>query len=386
MAAGDQLRAFRKGHLASNSKNPYQDPTHLTFTIMFDVSSALFNKNVAVASLRDEYKDPVRADKLSKFIDTLLMINSEMPWYWKSITGVERAFSHDMTSPYWGGDDAILTLDCNESINLPITGLMDMYKESVYDLKAWTQILPQNYRWFDMHVIVSEIRTIRSIQPTKNGLEKQINDDMIDSFKPHFMFTFKKCQFQTDSGKETFETLTSNNTDNPSPKIRIKYEAISKTNASYLNGISTAEITELPGISDQTPNQTFAERTQAALNDAAATVMDGITGFNPIEEFTRPNNVYGSVLDQAFERAVGEIDDIAGGLGNIGDNLFKGGVGSLTREGQGLIVSAKENIFGLDRAATLGAALRQGAINSIFPMINNTGGNNKEDLGNTFGK
>lgn len=383
--AGEQRNKFRKGHLVSNSKNPYQDPTYLTFTIMFNVMSPLFNKEVAVKSLKEQYKEEVKSEMLEGFIDTMLMINREMPWYWKSISGVERAFDYDFTKPYRGGDDAILTIDCNESINLAITGLMDMYRESVYNMDGWTQVLPDNYKWFDMHVIVSEVREIQTTKKTRAGLTKDINNDITADNKPKFMFTFGRCKFVNDSAKETFESLNSTAPENPGPKIRIKYETVKKTDASYLNGISTALITDGPGVGTETANPTFGQRAASALNDAAATVTDGIRDFNPINEFVRPNNVYGSVLDQAFERAVGELDDVAGGVGNIADNLFKDATGSITREGRGLITSAKENIFGLDGAATLGAALRQGAINSIFPVINNTG-DNKGTLGNTFGK
>ena len=55
--AGEQLNQFRKGHLVSSSKNPYQDPTYLTFTIMFDTMSPLFNKEVAIAALKEQYKE-----------------------------------------------------------------------------------------------------------------------------------------------------------------------------------------------------------------------------------------------------------------------------------------------------------------------------------------
>lgn len=371
--AGEDLRAFRKGHISN--KNPYQDVTFLTFQLTFDINSPLFNKEIAVKSLREQYNDEVRATKLESFIDTIIMINKEMPWYWTEISGVDRAFDYNMTKPYWGGDDAKLEISCNESINLAITGLMDMYKEAVYDLKAWTQVLPDNYKWFDMHVIVSEVRTIKDVKKTKGDLEQSINEDIVGDNQPKFMFTFKKCQFMMDSAKETFSSLSSAAPSQPSPKIRIKYEQIVKTAATYLNGISTVQVDDKFAVN----NNTNLNSTNA-FDDARATTADGIKGFN------RKSNTYGSAFDKAFQRAVSEVDDIAGGLGNLGDNILKDAVAGITREGQGLITSLKANVYGLDRSATLGAALRQGAINSIFPLINNKGDNDKNDLGNTFGK
>lgn len=377
----EERSAFLKGHLRQNSRNPYQDPTFLTFTLMFDMTSPLFNPEVAQLSLTEQYGEPKRAAQLKKFVDTILLINKEMPWYWKSITGIERVHDINTKNPYWGGDDAKLTIECNESINLAITGLMDIYRDAMFNLKGWTEVLPENYRKFNMYVTVSEVRAIQTTKTTSGGLDQVINEDITGDFKPYFMFKFGQCEFDLSSAKETFESLSSSEPANPGPKINIKYETIDKISAQYLNGISTAEIVDGPGPGTETPEPTFAQRAANALNDAAATAMGGITNFNPIKDFTRPGNVYGSVLDQAFERQVSNLDAFAGGVGNIPENLFKDGLSATGNVAQGLLKSAKQNIFGIEAGSTLGAALRQGSINSILPQINNIGGG-KQDLGN----
>ena len=375
----EQRTAFLKGHLTGHSKNPYQDPTFLTFTLQFDTKSPLFNKEVAVKALREQYDEPIRAQKLADFIDTIILINKEMPWYWKSITGVDRAHTINMKEPYWGGADAKLTIDCNESINLAITGLMDLYRDAVYNLGGWTQVLPENYKRFNMFVTVSEVRLIQNSKKTKGGLDKSINEAITGDFAPKFVFKFGQCQFDVQSAKETFETLSSAEPSSPAPKINITYETIEKHSAQYLQGLLSETIEDGIGAADTAP--TLAQRAGSALNDAAVTVMDGITNFNPIRDITRPNNVYGSVIDQAFERAVSQIDSYAGGIANIPENIYKDGVTSATTFGQGLLQSAKQNIFGIEPGSTLGAALRQGSINSILPQINNIG-NNRQNLGN----
>lgn len=379
--AGEQKRAFTKGHLVSTSKNPYQDPTFLTFTLMFDTTSPLFNKEVAVKALRDQYKDPVRAQKLEDFIDTIKLINTEMPWYFTSITGVERAFDINMLEPYWGGGDAKLTIECNESINLAITGLMDLYRDAVYNLGAWTQVLPENYKRFNMYVTVSEVRQIQTTKKNRSGMDTAINSGITADFKPYFMFKFSSCQFDVTSGKETFETLSSAEPSSPKPKINITYKSLEKFGAQYLQGILSEVIDDGPGVGTETANPTLAQRAGEALNDAANTVMGGITNFNPKNQLTRPNNVYGSVFDQAFERAVNEVDGLAGGIASIPENLFKDGLGAAGRETQNILQSAKENIFGIQPGSTLGAAIRRGSINSIFPEINNIS-LNRQNLGN----
>ena len=217
---------FTKGMLRTSAKNPYQDPTFLTFTLKFDMLSPLFNKDVAVKSLREQYKEETKATQLEKFISTLTLINKEMPWYFKSISGIDTAFDIDMLEPYLGGDDKKLEIECNESINLAITGLMDLYREAVYNLDGWTQVLPENYKRFNMYVIVSEVRNIQTVKNNKSGKEVNINDEITADSKPMFMFKYKSCKFDITSGKETFSSLSSAEPSSPQPKIRIKYELV----------------------------------------------------------------------------------------------------------------------------------------------------------------
>lgn len=379
--AGEQRRSFTKGHVRKSSKNPYQDPTYLTFTLMFDPLSPLFNKDIAVKTLKELYLDEVRADKLDKFINNIKMINEEMPWYFKSISGVDRAFDINMEDPYWGGDDAMLEIDCNESINLAITGLMNQYRDAVYDFNAWTQVLPKNYRRFNLYVTVSEVRLIRSSKANRSGMEVEINSDIIADNKPFFKFKFGGCQFIPSSGKETFESLNSEAPENPNPKIRINYETIEVVDAKYLNGISTEKLSDTPGIGLEDKPKTFAQKAQDALNDAAATVIDDIKSFNPANELIRPNNVYGSVFDQAFENALNQLDNAANIPGNFLSNATQGGRGNVVRGLNSLKSAIKENVYGLKPDMTIGQALNLGAVNSIMNEINS---NIDTNLGNVF--
>lgn len=379
--AGEERKSFTKGHVRQSSKNPYQDPTYLTFQLTFDTSSPLFNENIAAKTLEELYLDEVRAEKLKRFTKILLMINSEMPWYFKSISGIDRAFDINMEDPYWGGDDAMLEIDCNESINLAITGLMDMYRDAIYDFNAWTQVLPKNYRRFNLYVTVSEVRTISASKVNRSGMEVEINNDIIAENKPKFYFKFGGCQFIPSSGKETFESLNSESPEQPNPKIRIQYETVEKESAVYLNGISTEKLGDTPSLSFEDKPRSFSERAAAALNDATATVIDDIKSFNPLNEVTRPNNVYGSVFDQAFENALNQLDNAANIPGNFLSNATQDTKGAIIRATTGLKQSLKANVYGVDSDTTIGQALSLGAVNSIMNQINS---NIDTNLGNVF--
>tara|TARA_R110000803_G_scaffold109426_2_gene177810 strand:+ start:1853 stop:2926 length:1074 start_codon:yes stop_codon:yes gene_type:complete len=354
--AGEQRKQFTKGY--STEKNKYQDPTFLTFMIIFDTSSALFNKDVAVKSLKEQYNEVNRADLLEKFIDTLILINKEMPWYWNSLSGVDRAFDLNKLEPYWGGDEAVLTLDCNETINLPITGLMDLYKDATFDTSGWKEMLPENYLRFNMDIIVSEVREIQTINKKGDELNRGITADV----KPMFKLRYESCHFDITSTKETFTTLSNASPDNPKPQIRMTYKSVKKTSASYLHGMSGERLVDGESIGTEDWN---------SKNDQGYGELDG------------KDSVYGSVFERAAQQFIQRADDAIYGITQMPENLLKDARASAQNEAKNILKSAKDNIFGIDPNANLEAAIRQGSINSILPIINNKGSG---FLGNTFGK
>lgn len=383
--AGLQRKQFTKGY--SNNNNKYQDPTYLTFMIIFDTSSALFNKEVAVKSLREQYGETTRATLLEKFIDTLILINKEMPWYWTALDGVEKVFEMDQNEPFRGGDDSILTLNCNESINLPITGLMDLYRDAVWDAAGWKNTLPENYLRFNMDIIVSEVREIQTTRSSGvNGIDEQINSGITADVKPMFKIRYEACHFDINSTKETFSALNRESPEQPKPIIKINYNRVRKSSASYLHEMSGQRIADGESIGTEDVNSPN-DKSYSDLNgtDSVYDTQNVRREINLINN--RSNNVYGTAIDRAFENLVRQGEDIVSGIGRMPENLLKDSQAQARNEATSFLRSAKNNIFGIDGSSTVDAAIRQGSINSIFPIINNTtGSNNNGDLGNTFGK
>jgi hypothetical protein len=355
--AGLQRKQFTKGYSTNNNK--YQDPTFLTFMIIFDTNSPLFNKDVAVKSLKEQYNELDRADLLEKFIDTLLLINREMPWYWKSIEGVDKVFEIDQNEPYRGGDDALLTLTCNESINLPITGLMDLYRDAAWDHIGWNDILPENYLRFNMDIIVSEVREIQTV----NGAGDELNREITADVKPMFKIRYESCHFDLTSAKEAFVGLSTESHDNPRPVINIKYNRVKKSSASYLHGMLGERLAEGESIGTEDVN---------SKNNKSYDDLNG------------DDNAYGSRFERAARDLIRRGEDAVRGIAKMPENLLKDKRAEAANDAKGLLRSAKSNIFGIDGSSTIGAAIRQGSINSILPTINNSRTNG--NLGNTFGK
>jgi hypothetical protein len=394
MAGQKNQYKFSKEMLNRHSKNAYQDPTYLSFTIMFDPTSPLFSPGDAAKTLRDFYKEPKRAAKLTQFTDTIQLLNKEMPWYWKSIEGIDRVVTyHDnRKDAYAGGDDAKITITCNETINLAITGLMDLYREALYDNAAWTQTLPENYRRFRMWVIVSEVRKINSADP--NSLNIVDWDDIENSateFTPMFKFEFDKCEFVPNSASEAFASLSSSEpTMATDLKINIKYETIKRIDedTNYLQGIVTSSV----------PDQYIEDAAEGreglgnrVARDVNGILQDNIDRFgrsvakaNPARLVNNPDNVYGSQLDRLYQSGLNNLGNFTTGIARTPENIYKDAVVNIESGANAFRQALNTNIYGA-AGMPVNEALKRGAIASIFPLINNQEGFGRGDLGNVNG-
>ena len=255
---------FKKG---SYRKYPYQDPTYLSFAILFDVYNA--ENSPLLAGPAEEFltqlstQDPFYAEALANFKafkTALLTINNEMPWYWQSLKGLERFFKYDAQEAYLGGDDAKIEIDTLESLNLPVAGLMHLYRHAIFDDRKWTYILPTNLRKFTMYVYVTEVRSIQvNTSTTVSGIPKKLNKDAISGFpdnmkpkidvenlnaaimgdtgRPYFMVGINFCEFDLTSGTAIFADLSKSPEAPAANSITIKYENYNKVEARVLNGI-----------------------------------------------------------------------------------------------------------------------------------------------------
>lgn len=393
MAGPNNQYKFRKEMLNKNSRNSYQDPTYLSFTIVFDPTSPLFNPDIAYNQLLNFYGEKERAAKLEKFIKTLFTLNSQMPWYWKSIEGIDRAitYNENRMDAYAGGDDAKIAITCNETINLAISGLMDLYRESLWDNLAWTQVLPKNMRQFRMWIYVSEIRKFSNLHPgSMDIVDMQAIDGDITEYTPIMTYEFDFCEFQMNSASEALATLNSNApemTDNL--KLNIKYEKISRKDSDfhYLQGFTdTPSPTKIESVNNQN-TESRGDRLSRDLGSAiqrnAESLSRNISRMNPARLINNSENVYGSPLDRFLNTGVNSFDNLLGGLGRIPDNIYKDSIVNAQDSATAFRQALTTNIFGV-AGKPVGEALKQGAIASIFPLINNQEGF-RGDLGNING-
>ena len=253
----------------SYTQHQFHDPTYTSFFIMIDWHhSKLFN-GMAVEFLKDTLGDVARAEKLERFTNNFRKLVMEMPWCFQEMEGLDNAFKgFDLKKNFRGGDDAVIKFKMLESTDLLITGLVDMYRDVVLDLKRWCRVLPSNMTYFDMYIVVSDARRITKRRPdvTNHGKSDfsndprkhfEINTGIAGSAKAHFMVKFKKCSFKLDSATEIFAGIS-----NAEPKLiegvalEIGYQIIEYYSKQYLNAfegtiaenkISQTEVGPQPG-------------------------------------------------------------------------------------------------------------------------------------------
>ena len=252
------LESFRKGGVLKKGDinnvgfDSYQDPTYLSFTLLFDMQfdSPLFNgqaESFIQKHLVDgDKKYQHKLDALKAFKNALYKINSEMPWHWQSLGGVDRLVQFTPENPYFGGSEAKLTIGCLETINMNIAGLMQLYRKAVWDEKNWRYIVPTNLRKFTMYIYVSDIRSIYDNSP----------NEVIagEGSRPFFMFELRYCEFDMTSGNKPLADLSASSPEMASNEVIINYERVYRVDARALNGLVIA------GMNDQTGLNLVAEK------------------------------------------------------------------------------------------------------------------------------
>jgi hypothetical protein len=178
-----------------------------------------YNYNSAWAYLKLNNEEE-RAEKLEQFVTLLSDINSNSPWYFQSISGIDSAIERKSAE-----EDK---LDVSEKKKLSITCLPDAYDNRIGTLLdlyrdvtwSWThkkEIIPANLRKFDMAVYMFE-------SPT-NYVHKYTDTIGSDNgYKVSYkMLEFHDCEFSYNSVKTGWGEINNEAGFTPKYTIEISY-------------------------------------------------------------------------------------------------------------------------------------------------------------------
>lgn len=179
------LSNFRKGIV----RDQFDEPTYLTFSLDFTFDdmyrsddflavSPLFNtkegKSQSAINYLIQRGHTDKANQLSVFNKLLKYLRDDTPWYFQSLGGLDEIWKKaiDMEEPMKGGT---ITIDTMEAVDLRMTELADLYRNSIYDKQYMRERVPDNLRWFSMDIYIAEFRNLRNTLPSLVNLGTGIN-------------------------------------------------------------------------------------------------------------------------------------------------------------------------------------------------------------------
>ena len=143
-----------------------------------------------------------RQTALEYFGESLSFINSKAPWFFDSISGLDRAAAIVMQEPM---KDRYIELGLKEdAVDMRLTALFDLYKYACYDNINLKEVVPQNLRQFEMVVVLfhTPLRWYHTAMKTmRRGAfpYKNLSDANMDNRMTYKMFSFKGCEFDPES-------------------------------------------------------------------------------------------------------------------------------------------------------------------------------------------
>jgi len=178
---------FRKGII----RDKYDEPTYLTFSLDFDLDKPLFDQRLLLNSSplfnTEEGKSqsavnylmnrgfPDKANQLVVFLNILKYLRDSTPWYFQSVSGLDKMWEQATSGKGLKSDGIELEVNTLEAVDLRVSELADLYRNSIYDKQYMRERVPDNLRWFSMDLYVAEFRNLRNTIPLGINLSSQVN-------------------------------------------------------------------------------------------------------------------------------------------------------------------------------------------------------------------
>ena len=145
----------------TQKKNPKRAP---------ELKAWRFNSAYSYLIANDEME---RAIYLKQFISLLSNINSESPWYFKSVKGLDAVIERkQFMEDFQFKERGHITIECiPDSADQRIGTLMDLYRAAAYSWVNKREVIPTNLRKFDMSIVVFEVPIAGLHMPTSDKLE-----------------------------------------------------------------------------------------------------------------------------------------------------------------------------------------------------------------------
>jgi hypothetical protein len=194
------------------------------------------NSAWAYLKMNDENE---RAEKLEQFVTLLSDINTNSPWYFSTIGGLQEALERKVAEDgKLEITDKKITITClPDAVDNRIGTLLDLYRDITWSWTLKKEIIPANLRKFDMAIYLFDAPdkvgvTYKYLSDKIDGISSEMSNDdtynsynvdlieYIDNYRPSYkMIEFHDCEFNYNSIKSAWSEL--NNAEGISPKYTI---------------------------------------------------------------------------------------------------------------------------------------------------------------------
>lgn len=397
---------FRKG---SYRKNPYEDPTYLSFAFLFDFYD--LEQSPLLAGTAEKFLEDLagkdeasfysyRKQDLIAFVKALQHINFETPWVWQSLKGLEKLQAYNPLEPYIGGEEAKIEIETLESLNLQVSGLMHLYKKAVFNEEKWNFNLPANLRKFQMYIYVTEIRPIQVLKKTSvSGFDKEGLKSFPSNFKPkivvenknkgimgaearpYFLMGIKSCEFDLTSGGLIFSELSKNPESPATNSITINYGKLSKVEARVLNGIidEVKELTYMQGKLSPAPDSEFFEEEtlspfdyakEKALGKLGEMKDKAIEGVKALAA-SKLRELKQKLMDETINRIPSFENVFANVLRKVDQKSTEALNDAVDKKRKNLAANVGANVYGVAPGSTIQQGLNTAAVNNLGNVYGN---------------
>lgn len=348
----NKINTFRKGIIMDR----YDEPTYLSFSIDFgfdgggriidDVErgNPLFadpdvpNKLSARRYLGSiGHKDKEKNLEVFKGILEYLTFNA--PWYFQSITGLDKMWTAG-TDIKKGTKETTITINTMEAIDLRISELANLYRSSIYDKEYLIERLPDNLRWFTMDIYVAEVRNIRyttggeaaSLFGVSTGalnnlltqaseslsiLNQELDFTSVLKQFGYMKFKCRQCEFDFSNsfvGGNELSTTTDGTPAKGSFDIKIGYF---EEESEYRDGTKLLDSFALSKANDPWSARNSSARLSNALNSASNLPLVGPFAQRGQEGFKGALELVGGLVNPTLAAANKFISPAKKSLGNI---------------------------------------------------------------------
>lgn len=297
-----------------------------------------------------------RADYLKQFIYLLSEINTNSPWYWQSISGLDSAIEQKWIEEGKMNEGRNITITClPDAIDGRISTLLDLYRSATYSNQRMVSIVPANLRKFDMGVYVFAT-TNSNIHKLKSGKYAIIDPNPTNSnefIASSKYFEFHNCEIDYNTSKNAFGEISNVEGSELVHKLVINYDECMTMNYNQfmMKTIGDLVTTDLSGIyaynkSNIPQNDNFKLSQQAYINSIESELLqqthtNNINNIKSKSKFAdRLTNQVSNMLDTYAKSLITKLY-----LGNAHGFSMKSAVHIADQMLNGSVIDATKNLI-----------------------------------------